>query len=105
MGFEVEYFDDQILDDIRAWPNDIYADYLRLIDLISEYGPLLRMPHSKAMGSGLFELRARGKSGIGRALYCYVVGRRVVILHAFIKKTQKTPDKDLKIARNRAKKV
>ncbi len=105
MDFEVRYFDQRLLDDIKSWPTDIYADYLRLLELIAAYGPLLRLPHSRAMGEGLFELRPRGKSGIGRAFYCFVVGRRVVILHAFIKKTQKTPDTELKIARHRAKQV
>jgi len=105
MSFEVEYFDSQLLDDIKAWPTDIYSDYLRLVELLEEFGPMLRLPHSRAMGDGLFELRPRAKSGIARALYCFVVGRRVVILHGFIKKTEKTPAKDLRIARNRAKTV
>ena len=105
MSFEVEYFDNQLLDEIKAWPTDIYADYLRLIELIAEHGPLLPMPHSRAMGDGLFELRPRGRSGTGRALYCFVVGRRVIVLHAFIKKTQKTPDREIKTARRRAKQV
>lgn len=105
MAFEVEYFDQRLLDEIKAWPDDIYADYLRLLGLVGEFGPMLRLPHSRAMGAGLFELRPRSRSGIGRAFYCFVTGRRVVILHAFVKKTQKTPDKEIIIARNRAKQV
>lgn len=65
----------------------------------------LRMPHSMAMGKGFFELRPRGKEGIGRVFYCFVVNQRVVILHAFIKKTQETPEQELKIARKRLKEV
>jgi len=57
------------------------------------------------MGGGLFELRPRGREGIGRALYCFAVGRRVVVLHAFIKKTQVTPQRDLEVARRRMKEV
>jgi phage-related protein len=105
MEFEVQYFDDRLLEEIKEWPDDIYADYLRILELLTEYGPMLRLPHSRAMGEGLFELRPRGKSGAGRAFYCFIFGRKVVILHAFMKKTQKTPDKDLKIARNRARQV
>ena len=60
-----------------------------------EFGPNLRMPHSKAIGRGLFELRARGKEGIGRAFYCYMRDKRIVILHTFIKKTQTTPHREL----------
>jgi phage-related protein len=76
-----------------------------MIDLLTEYGPHLGMPHSRALGDGLFELRTRGRSGIGRAFYCFLVGKRIVIVHAFIKKTQQTPDKELKLARKRAKEL
>jgi hypothetical protein len=77
----------------------------RLAELLMEFGPNLRMPHSRAMGDGLFELRPRGREGIGRALYCFVVGQRIVVLHAFIKKTQDTPEKELRLARKRMKEV
>jgi phage-related protein len=67
--------------------------------------PDLRMPHPRALGCGLFKLRPRGREGIGRALYCYLVGERVVVLHAFVKKTQATPKRYLKTARRRMKEV
>ena len=70
-----------------------------------EFGPDLRMPHSRAMGGGLFELRPRGREGVGRALFCYVNGRRIIILHAFVKKTRATSERDLAIARERLKEV
>ena len=54
---------------------------------------------------GLFELRPRGRAGIGRAFYCFMVSKRVVVLHAFIKKTQQTPDRELKLARKRLKEL
>ena len=47
----------------------------------------------------------RFRSGIGRVFYCFLVGRRVVVVHAFIKKTQQTPDKELKLARTRIKEI
>jgi len=75
------------------------------VELLMEFGPNLRMPHSRATGGGLFELRPRGQEGIGRAFYCFVVGHRVVILHAFVKKTQDTPDQELRLARKRMKEV
>jgi phage-related protein len=105
MAFEIEYFHERVLAEIESWPVDVVADYARLAELLMEHGPSLRLPHSRAFGDGLFELRPRGKSGIGRAFYCFLLGRRVVILHAFIKKTQQTPDKELKIARNRLKEL
>ena len=105
MAFEVEYFHKCVLAEIESWPDDVIVDYARLIELLIEYGPSLRLPHSRAMGDGLFELRPRGRSGIGRALYCFVSGRRIVIVNAFIKKSQQTPERDLKLARRRAKEV
>ena len=90
---------------IEAWPVDVVADYARIVELLIEYGPNLRLPHSRAFGGGLFELRPRGKSGIGRAFYCFVIGRWIVILHAFIKKSQETPEQDIKLARKRMKEI
>ena len=94
-----------MLHDIESWPVDVLADYARLAELLIEHGPSLRLPHSRAFGDGLFELRPRGRSGIGRAFYCFLVGKRVVVLHAFIKKSQETPDRELKLARKRIKEV
>lgn len=105
MAFEIEFFQERIFHTIEAWPVDVHADYLRLANLLITHGPDLRLPHSRAMGDGLFELRPRGRSGIGRAFYCFLIGKRVVIVHAFIKKTQETPDKELKLARKRMKDV
>jgi phage-related protein len=105
MPYSIEYFNERVLADIEAWPVGILADYARLVELLAEFGPDLRMPHSRALGSGLFELRLRGREGTGRALYCYLVGERVVVLHAFVKKTRATPEKDLRLARRRMKEV
>ena len=105
MPYAVDYFSQRVLDEIESWPVGILADYARLVELLIEFGPDLRMPHSRAMGSGLFELRPRGREGIGRALYCFVVGRRVVVFHAFVKKTHAAPQRDLEIARKRMKEV
>ena len=99
--WSINYFNARVQQDIESWPVGIYADFLRLVRLMEEYGVDLRMPHSRAMGQGLFELRCRGQEGIGRAFYCTLVGREIVILHSFIKKTQETPDSEMRIARKR----
>ena len=52
-----------------SWPSGIYADFMRLAGLMEQHGADLRLPHSRAMGDGLFELRCKGSEGIGRALY------------------------------------
>lgn len=105
MPYSVDYFNVRVRDEIERWPVGILADYARLLELVMEFGPDLRMPHSRALGGGLFELRPRGLEGIGRAMYCYVTGQLVVILHAFVKKSQATPERDLTIARKRMKEV
>ncbi len=105
MVFEIEYFHERVLAEIESWPVDVLADYARLVELLREHGPSLRLPHSRAFGDGLFELRPRGRSGIGRALYGFLVDKRIVILHAFLKKTQQTPMNDLQLARKRLKEV
>jgi phage-related protein len=90
---------------VEAWPVDVVAGYARIVELLIEHGPNLRLSHSRAIGGGLFELRPRGKSGIGRAFYCFLVGQRVVILHTFIKKSQETPAQETKFARKRMKEI
>ena len=103
MPYEIEYFHPRVLAEIDSWPVDILADYVRLTEMLVQHGPNLRMPHSRSMGEGLFELRPRGREGIGRALYCFLAGRRISVVHAFIKKTEETPEKDLRLARKRVK--
>ena len=105
MAFEIEYFHERVLAEIESWPIDVLADYAHLVGLLADHGPDLRLPHSRAMGEGLFELRPRGRAGVGRALYCFMAGKRITVLHAFIKKTRQTPDRDLKLARKRLKEL
>lgn len=105
MAFEINYFHARVLAEIESWPVDVVADYARLVELLIEHGPSLRLPHSRAFGDGLFELRPKGRSGIGRAFYCYMRGKQVIVLHAFIKKSQQTPDNELKLARKRLKEL
>ena len=105
MPYTIEYFSARVLSEIERWPVGILADYPRIVELLIEFGPELRMPHSRPMGGGLFELRPRGREGIGRALYCYVTGERIVVLHAVMKKTQATPERELVTARKRMKEV
>lgn len=105
MNYIIEYFNERVLEEIEKWPDGILADYARLIELLMEFGPNLQMPYSRALGDGLFELRPKGREGIGRVFYCYLMGQRIIILHAFIKKTQKTPHNEIRIVRKRLKEV
>jgi len=69
------------------------------------YGPDLGMPHTRAMGGGLFELRLKASEGIARVFYCTMIRKRIMILHQFTKETKKTPPKELGIARRCMKEV
>ncbi len=67
------------------------ARVYRSIDLLSEFGHMLREPDSKSLGDGIFELRIQQGSDISRVLYFFYVGDKAVLTNGFIKKTQKTP--------------
>ena len=70
-----------------------------------EYGPNLGLPHTNAFGGGLFELRIKGVEGIARVFFCTMVKQEIVMLHSFIKKTKKTPERELKVAKLRMKEL
>ena len=63
------------------------------------------MPHTKALDGGLFELRVKGKEGIARVFFCTKIGKKIIMLHLFVKKSQKTPKKELRIAKVRMSEV
>lgn len=67
--------------------------------------PALGAPHTKAFGHGLFELRLKGAEGIARVFFCTLIGKRIIMLHSFVKKSDKTPLRDRKIAEARMKEV
>ncbi|MFM8332832.1 MAG: type II toxin-antitoxin system RelE/ParE family toxin [Candidatus Methylumidiphilus sp.] len=105
MNYTLEFFAPEVKADILAWPLGIRAAFFRIVDRIKGFGPDLGLPYTRAMGGGLFEIRAQGAEGIGRVFFCTLAGRRVVILHSFIKKTQATPKSELAIAQQRMKQV
>jgi phage-related protein len=105
MDWEIFYYNDDVQEQISAWPVGIRAYYARITERMIIMGPSLGMPFTRSLGQGLFEIRAKGKEGIGRAFFCTVVDRRIIVLHAFIKKSQKTPQRELAIARKRMSEV
>lgn len=104
MKWKITYHD-KVDVGLPDWPPKIRAKYLYIIRLMEQNGPDLGPPLTDSMGGGLFEIRAKGQEGIGRAFFCTVIGKEIVILHEFIKKTQKTPAKEFEIARKRMKEV
>ena len=77
------------------------AKMLRTIELLQNNGPELREPYSKPLGDSIFELRAKVGTDISRVLYFFIVGRKVILTNGFIKKTQKTPKREIEKAKRK----
>jgi phage-related protein len=105
MAFSIVYYSQDVQEDIMNLPITLRARYVGLTERMIEYGPNLGLPHTDAFGGGLFELRLKGVEGIARVFFCTMIGQEIVMLHSFIKKTQKTPEKELKIAKLRMKEL
>ncbi|MGE5839815.1 MAG: type II toxin-antitoxin system RelE/ParE family toxin [Deltaproteobacteria bacterium] len=105
MNWVINYYSESVQSGILALPAGLLARYLRYADRMEVHGPDLGMPHTGAMGGGLFELRLKAAEGIARVLYSTMIGKRIMILHQFTKKTKKTPLKELALARRRMKEV
>ena len=103
MTWKIKYHDEKLQAAVLALPRGLLARYLHCTDRMVEFGPDLGMPHTRSMGSGLFELRLKSGEGLGRVMYCILVGRKIVMLHQFVKKTDKTPPKELTLAHKRMK--
>lgn len=104
-SWTITYFSEGVQKSILSLPTTMLARFLRYADRMEEHGPDLGMPHTRAMGKGLFELRLKATEGIARVFYCVSIGRKIIILHSFIKKTQKTPSRELKLAIQRMKEI
>ena len=105
MNYVIVYYNDALQADILALPEGLSGRYFALTDRMELHGANLGLPHTKAFGDGLFELRLKSIEGIARIFYCTLVGRRIVMLHSFVKKSQKTPLHELRIAENRMKDI
>ena len=92
--------------ELAALPADMQSRLTHIVELMVEVGPQrMSAPHVKPLGNKLWEMRLTGRDGIARAIYVLASGKRIVILHAFVKKSQKTPQEALRLAVQRAKLV
>jgi phage-related protein len=105
MSWTIIYFSESVQQEILTMPAGFLARYLRYTDRMELFGPDLGMPHTRATGDGLFELRLNAAEGIARVFYCTIVGKKIMVLHQFTKKTDKTPPRELETARRRMKEV
>jgi len=106
VSWAVETLNETVDSEVEALPEDMRARLWRVAKLIEEKG-LERVgePHVRHLEGRLWEMRLKGRSGISRALYVTVVGRRVVIVRVFVKKTEKTPRREIDLALSRAKSI
>ena len=105
MEYTIEYYSEAVQATILSLPDTLAARYIVLTRRMVVLGPNLGVPHTKAFGCGLFELRLKGAEGIARVFFCTLVGKRIVMLQSFIKKTDKTPPREREIAEARMKEV
>ncbi len=105
MDYTIAYYSDAVQTEILELPDTLAARYIVLTRRMVVLGPNLGAPHTKAFGEGLFELRLKGAEGIARVFFCTLVGKRIVMLHCFMKKTDKTPPRERAVAEARMKEV
>lgn len=106
MSWLVGFLSEEVKASLDAFPPDIRASFQRIVELIQSHGlEHVREPYVKHLEGPLWEMRMKGRSGIARAVYVTAIGKRIVVVHVFEKKTQKTPRREIVTALKRAKEV
>lgn len=105
MSWTIAFYNERAKTSLFKWPNSLKAKLARILDLIKEEGGDLGLPITRALGDGLFEMRVKAQDGIGRVFFAYIYRQEIIILHSFIKKTQETPGKELRLAKQRLKEI
>ena len=90
--------------EIKSFAADVKAHFIHVVDMLEEMGPQrVGEPHVKHLGNKLWEMRLKGRDGIARAIYFAATDKRLVVVRAFVKKTQKTPKHEIDLAAQRMK--
>lgn len=105
MRWTVSFYSSKVEQETLDLPAGILANFLRIMELMGEFGPDLGRPHTAPLGRRLFEVRARSREGIARSMFCTVGGREVVVLMTVIKKGSKLHPRQIDIARRRMREV
>jgi phage-related protein len=106
MAWQVETLNEVVDAELEELPVDMRARFRHISHLIEEFGlEQVREPHVKHVRGSLWEMRLKGKDGISRALYVTAIGQRVVVVRVFVKKTQRTPNREIELALKRAKDI
>jgi phage-related protein len=102
----IEFINDEAEKELLSLDSSFKAKFVHIPELIEKYGPFsIGMPHISSLGDKLWEIRMKAKQGIARSIFFVNVGKKIIVLHTFIKKTQKTPKRHLDIAKSRLKEI
>ena len=106
MGWSVETLNTTVDNELDALPADMRARFVRISELIAAVGlDRVGAPHVRHLTGPLWEIRMSGRDGISRALYVTVRDKRVVVVRVFVKRTRRTPRREIDLALQRAKEV
>ncbi|MGA3019039.1 MAG: type II toxin-antitoxin system RelE/ParE family toxin [Bryobacteraceae bacterium] len=106
MAWTVETLNEVVDGEFEELPADVLARFRYVSQRIEECGlERVREPLVRHVQGPLWEMRLKAKDGISRALYVTAVGQRVVVVRVFVKKTQKTPHREIELALKRAKEI
>src|SRR4029453_10864466 len=106
MAWTVETLNHTVDEELSALPAYMRVRFTRVVRLIESFGvDRVGQPHVKHLQGRVWEMRLQGRDGIARALYVTVIGQRVVVVRVFVKKTQKTPRREIELALERAKEI
>jgi len=106
MTWQVRTLNEAVDRELDALPADMRARFARIGPLISTVGPeRVGAPHTRHLTGPLWEIRLSGRDGIARALYVVATGRQVVVARVFVKKTRRTPRREIELALRRAGEV
>lgn len=105
MNWKITYYNQILEEEVLNLPDTLLARFIRYTEIMREHGPHIGPPHTEAIGEGLYELRLKGKEGIARVFFCMIIKDEILMLHCIRKKQQKTPLKELRLAKKRLTEV
>lgn len=106
MSFKIEFYETEdgkepVKEFLDSLDDKMAAKLIGLMEVLEEKGTELRKPYSEHLEDGIFELRCKQGSNITRELYFFYVGKKIIATNGFVKKTQKTPPREIKLAKER----
>ena len=105
MNWKITFYSEKVEQETLALPAGILASFLRITGLIQEFGPNLGRPHTAPLRNGLFEIRAKGREGIARSVFCTIKDEEIVVLITLVKKSNKIPKRHMATALKRMKEI